>query len=318
MVSKFNPDDTLSRRDVAIEGEHPDAIVADIAARPKPSARIIVVANEKGGVGKSTIAFHLCVALADSGLKVAVIDLDRRQQTLARALTSRAASARRLGVTLPLPKQQVLKVQSGAMLCQEICRVGWESDVVVVDVAGYDSGIARRAIALADTLVTPVNNSFVDLDLLGRFHPVTLELLGPGCFAIAVNELRDARIRRGLPRLDWVVMQNRVRQGVSQNQDRIEAALESLAPQVGFRLGKGLGERVAYRELFLLGLTHLDMRRIPGLARAKSDANREILALVADLAVLAGRAVEPKAAEATARTDAVTEPAHRTVAHDGS
>lgn len=273
------------RRDIALDGEDPDVIVADVIGRPKPNARVIVVANEKGGVGKSTVAFHLCVALADAGLSVAAIDLDRRQQTLSRVLTNREATARRLKIALPSPRRHVLQVQSGAMLCQEISRVGWECDVIIVDAAGYDSAIARRAIALADRLVTPVNSSFVDLDLLGHFHPITLEILSTGCFAVAVNEIRAARLRKGLGDLDWIVMQNRFRQKASQNQGRIETALQLLAPMIGCRLGKGLAERVAYRELFLLGLTHLDVRRIPELARTRLDANREIMALISDLAL---------------------------------
>ena len=155
-------------------------VIADIMGRPRPDARVIVVANEKGGVGKSTVAFHLCIALADAGLKVAAIDLDRRQQTLSRVLQSRDGTARRLGVALPIPRQISLQMPSGAMLCQEISRIGWDANVIVIDAAGYDSPIARRAIALADTLVTPVSPSFIDLDVLGHFHPVTLEFTGPG------------------------------------------------------------------------------------------------------------------------------------------
>ena len=172
-----------SRRDVAVDGEHPRVVVADIASRPKTSARIITVANEKGGVGKTTVAFHLAVALADTGHKVLAIDLDRRQQSLTRALTNRDGTAKRLGVCLPLPRHLLLQQPSGAQSCQEVARARWDCDYVVIDAAGHDSPIARRAIALADLLVSPVNSSFVDLDLLGRFHPVTNKLLGAGCFA---------------------------------------------------------------------------------------------------------------------------------------
>ena len=160
------------RRDVSVDGEHPRIVVADIAARPRTNARIITVANEKGGVGKSTVAFHLAVALADCGHKVLAIDLDRRQQTLSRTLTNRGGTAKRLGVRLPLPRHVLLQQPSGAQLCQEIARAGWDCDYVVIDAAGHDLPIARRAIALADLLVSPVNSSFVDLDLLGRFHAV--------------------------------------------------------------------------------------------------------------------------------------------------
>ena len=273
------------RRDVATEGEHPRVVVADVAGRPRPPAKVIAVANEKGGVGKSTVAFHLAVALADTGHKVLAIDLDRRQQSLTRAFTNRGGTAKRLGVRLPLPRNVVLQNQSGAGLCQELSRTAWDCDFVVIDAAGHDSPIARRAIALADLLVSPVNSSFVDLDLLGRFHPVSNKLLGPGCFAMMVAELRQARIDAGMPALDWLVLQNRKRREVSKNQDRVDKALRQLAQRLDFRIGNGLFERVAYRELFLLGLTHLDLRRIPELARTKVAAATEVMALLDDLEI---------------------------------
>jgi chromosome partitioning protein len=277
--------DFACRRDVATEGEHPRVVVADIAGRPRPPARIITVANEKGGVGKSTVAFHLAVALADTGHKVLAIDLDRRQQSLTRAFTNRGGTAKRLGIRLPLPRHVVLQNQSGAGLCQELQRTAWDCDFVVVDAAGHDSPMARRAIALADLLVSPVNSSFVDLDLLGRFHPVSNKLQGPGCFAMMVSELRQARIDAGMPALDWLVLQNRKRREVSKNQGQVEKALTQLAQRLDFRIGSGLFERVAYRELFLLGLTHLDLRRIPELARTKVAAATEVMALLDDLEI---------------------------------
>lgn len=275
--------DFASRRNTAVDGEHPRNVIADIASRPRGQARIITVANEKGGVGKSTVAFHLAVALADTGHKVLAIDLDRRQQTLTRTLTARGGTARRLGVRLPLPRHLVLQQHSGAGLCQEIARAGWDCDFVVIDAAGHDSPIARRAIALADLLVSPVNSSFADLDLLGRFHPVTNKLLGPGCFAATVTELRGARGDAGLAPLDWLVLQNRKRRDTSKNQDRVDSALRRMSPRFDFRLGAGLSERVAYRELFLLELTHIDLRRIPELARGKAIAAEEMMTLLDDL-----------------------------------
>ena len=271
------------RRDVVSEGEHPRVVLADIAARPRPPARIITVANEKGGVGKSTVAFHLAVALADTGHKVLAVDLDRRQQSLTRAFTNRGGTAKRLGVRLPLPRHVLLQNQSGAGLCQELSRTAWDCDFVVIDAAGHDSPIARRAVALADLLVSPVNSSFVDLDLFGKFHAVSNKLLGPGCFAAMVTELRAARLEAGLPALDWLVLQNRKRCDNSRNRGKIDRALGRLAAQLDFRLGSGLAERVAYRELFPLGLTHIDLRRIPEFARAKVAVAGEVMHLLDEL-----------------------------------
>lgn len=273
------------RRDVAVDGEHPRVVVADIAARPRGPARIITVANEKGGVGKSTLAFHLAVALADTGHKVLAVDLDRRQQSLSRAMVARGGTAKRLGARLPLPRHLLLQQPTGAQLCQELARAGWDCDYVVIDAPGHDSPIARRAIAMADMLVSPVNSSFVDLELLGRFHPVTHKLTGPGCFATMVAELRDARSEAGLAPLDWLVVLNRKRRETSHNQGKIESALRRLAQRMDFRVGAGLYERVAYRELVLLGLTHLDLHRIPDLARTKAVAAAEVMQLLDDLAI---------------------------------
>ena len=271
------------RRDVSMLGEHPAVVLRDVANRPRPRARIITVANEKGGVGKSTIAFHIAVALADAGHKVLAIDLDRRQQTMSRVLASRAGTARRLGVHLAQPRSLLLQQTSGAQLCQEISRLGWDCDYLVIDSMGHDSGVARRGVAIADILVSPVNSSFVDLDLLGRIHPVTDQLVGPGCFAAMVAELREARSENGLPGLDWLVLQNRRRRDSSRNQARGDAALRKMAPSLGFRLGTGLSERVAFRELFLLGLTHFDLRRIPQLSRNRSVAATEMRQLLEEL-----------------------------------
>jgi chromosome partitioning protein len=269
--------------DATRDGEHPDVVLRDVLSRQKPRGHIIVFANEKGGVGKSTMAFHTAIALCDAGHKVAVIDLDARQQTLGRALGNREAISRRLKLTLPSPSHVTLTQQSGAYLNQEIARIGWECSHVLIDVAGADSALARRAIAIADTLVTPINNSFADLDLLGHFDAVTMKLRGLGHFAAMAVGLAEARRRHGMVQADWIVMQNRVRRSGSNNEARFEIALQQLAHKAGFRLGTGFGERVAYRELFLFGLTHLDLKHIPELAKTKLTAKHEIERLIENL-----------------------------------
>ncbi len=265
------------------DGVHPSVILRDVASKLRPTAHIIVFANEKGGVGKSTLAFHCCVALSNAGKKVLAIDLDRRQQSLETVLSNRDATASSLQLAVPRPRHIVLHKQSGAMLHQEIMRVGRNCDFVVIDVAGHDSPIARYAMAMADTLVTPMNGSTMDLALLGRFDPVTRQLKGPGCFAQLVCDLRHERHRRGMKPIDWVVIKNRVRDTEARHQDHVDRSLEQLGPAVGFRLGHGFKERVAYRELFSFGLSHLDRSYFPGLTRSHTPTAREILQLVEDL-----------------------------------
>jgi chromosome partitioning protein len=264
-------------------GDEALIISRDLNSRAEVGARIITFANEKGGVGKSTIAFHCCIALCNAGYRVAVVDLDHRQQSMARALENREGTGRRLKIELPSPKHTVLTQQSGAALSQEIARIGWDADFVLIDVAGHDSPVGRHAIAMADTLVTPVNSSFVDIDLLGQFDPMTMQLKRYGSFARLVQELREVRDHRGKPPVDWVVVQNRLRRLGSHNEQRVGEALTDLSTKAGFRVVHGLGERVAYRELFLLGLTVFDLKHIPEFARAQPAAKTEIAELITEL-----------------------------------
>jgi chromosome partitioning protein len=264
-------------------GDESLIISRDLNSRAEPSAQVITFANEKGGVGKSTIAFHCCMALCNAGYRVAVIDLDHRQQSMARALENREGTGRRLKIDLPSPNHAVVTQQSGAALSQEIARIGWDADFVLIDVAGHDSPIGRHAIAMADTLVTPVNNSFVDIDLLGQFDPTTMQLKRFGSFARLVQELREVRDHRGKPPVDWVVVQNRLRRLGSNNEHRVSDALGELSTKAGFRLAHGLGERVAYRELFLLGLTLFDLKHIPQFSRAQPAAKEEIAQMISEL-----------------------------------
>lgn len=264
-------------------GEHPSVVMQDVASRPRHYGHMIVFANEKGGVGKSTLAFHTAIALADAGKKVACIDLDYAQATLSRVLNNREATCRLLKTWLPTPRHVALSHPSGAYLRQEIARIGSDCDYIVLDVAGSDTPIGRRAIAMADTLITPVNCSFADLDLLGQFDAHNLRLIRLGHFTRLVQALGAARRALHIPAPDWLVLPNRRRGGGSNNEALAEKALASLSAKAGFRLGQGLGDRVAYRELFLFGLTHIDLKRIPKLAKVKAFARQEIEQLLADL-----------------------------------
>lgn len=283
---------TSANLDLADDGVHPSVILRDVASRMRPRAHVIVFANEKGGVGKSTLAFHCAVALSNAGKQVLAIDLDRRQQSLETVLTNRDATASSLQLDFPRPRHLVLQKQSGAMIHQEIMRAGPQCDFVIIDAAGHDSPIARYAMGMADTLVTPMNGSSMDLALLGKFDPVTRKLKGPGCFAELVLGLREERARRGMQPLDWVVIKNRIRDSEARQQDHVDNALSQLGATLGFRLGRGFKERVAYRELYTFGISHLDRKHFPGLTRCHTPTTDEILHLVEDLQ-LPEREAEP-------------------------
>lgn len=285
--------------DVRLEGEFPSSFSGDwpevaecprvilhnIRSKPGVKPHLIVFANEKGGVGKSTLAFHTCIGLCNTGEKVAVLDLDWRQQSLAGALASREATARSLEIDLPSPHYTVLENQSGSMFTQEISRIGTGSRFVIIDLAGQDSTMARYAIALADTLVTPINNSLVDIDALAKFDPVNMRVKEPNRFARLVESLRHERQLCGMPSIDWVIVKNRLRSAEKKQRQFFDQALTDLSRTLRFRVACGLSERVAYRELYLFGLTHLDLKHISRLTRRNSRIEEEVSELISDLAL---------------------------------
>ena len=245
----------------------------------------IVFANEKGGTGKSTTAVHTAVALAASGHRVAALDLDQRQRTMTRYLENRDATMRRLDKALPHAAYEVLEDHSEAGLEAAIERLAANADVIVVDTPGRDDPIARAAILKADTLVTPMNDSFVDLDLIGQVHPENFKVTKPSFYAELIWNSRTQRAKATGKSVDWVVLRNRLQHIDSHNLRRVGAALDELARRVGFRVIPGLGERVVYRELFPKGLTLLDFGQLGDVGMGHIAARQELREMIAGLAV---------------------------------
>jgi chromosome partitioning protein len=260
----------------------------------------IVFANEKGGTGKSTTAVHTAIALAASGHRVGALDLDQRQRTMTRYLENRDATMRRLDKPLPRAGFEVLEDQSEAGLEAAIDRLSAECDVLVIDTPGRDDPIARAAILQADTLVTPMNDSFVDLDLIGQVHPENFKVTKPSFYAELIWDSRTQRAKATGRSVDWVVLRNRLQQNQSHNLQRVGAALDELARRVGFRVIPGLGERVIYRELFPKGLTLLDLADLGEVGIGHIAARQELREMTAGLAIPDQAEIEllPKAAAA--------------------
>ena len=246
------------------------------------AAHRIVFANEKGGSGKSTSAVHVAVALAAQGRRVAAIDLDTRQRTLGRYLDNRETFARRGGVALATPVHETFDAERSAPIHERLDALAADMDVLVVDTPGRDDPHVRAAISTADTLVTPINDSFVDLDLIGQVDAESYKVRRPSFYAELVWDARKARAKTDGGTVDWVVLRNRLQHLEARNMKRVAAALAELSKRVGFRIIPGLSERVIYRELFPKGLTLLDLAAIgqdAGIAHVAARGElRELLA----------------------------------------
>ena len=245
----------------------------------------IVFANEKGGTGKSTTAVHVAVALAYQGHKVGIIDLDPRQRTSYRYLENRDATMKRLNIDIPQPHYEVFEQDSLAGLEQMIERMSQTSDFLLFDTPGRDDQFARFVATRANTLVTPINDSFVDFDLIGQVDPETYKVRKLSFYAELIWDARKTRAKADGATIDWVLLRNRTQYVEAHNMKRIVAALAELSQRVGFRLIPGLSERVIYRELFPSGLTMLDKKHLGRLATSHLAARQELRELIKHLAL---------------------------------
>ncbi|WP_373084412.1 division plane positioning ATPase MipZ [Sneathiella sp.] len=256
----------MSNVTVTVEKTKPDA------AEQPTRAHIIVVGNAKGGSGKSTTAMHVIVSLLTLGFKVGAIDLDGQQKTLGRYIENRENFIARKKLKLPMPSLKVIEpspkknmdeAQSDerARFVAALQELVYANNFVVVDCPGADSFISKLGHSFADTLLTPMNDSFIDLDLLATVNATSMEIERPSWYSEMVWEQRKRRALIDKHKIDWVVMRNRLSHTDAHNKRHIEKILAKLASRISFRAAAGFGERVIFRELFLKGLTMLDLNK---------------------------------------------------------
>jgi chromosome partitioning protein len=260
-----------------------------------PSAHVVVLGNEKGGTGKSTTALHIAVALLKAGQRVATIDLDSRQKSFTHYIENRRAWAERARIELELPMHYCIErgegnsveaneAQEFANFSAAVSAIEHTHDVVVIDTPGHDTFLMRLAHSMADTLVTPINDSFLDFDVLAALDPLNFTVTDESHHAEMVREARRQRRLVDGQLTDWIVVRNRLSALGSRNKHLVGEGLTELSKRMGFRWVDGFAERVVYREIFPRGLTALDdldkatLGRRP--IRSHVSAREEVIALL--------------------------------------
>jgi chromosome partitioning protein len=233
------------------------------------SARLIVVGNEKGGSGKSTIAMHVAIALIKSNNRVGTLDLDSRQKTFTHYIENRFAWGDQTGCNLEIPNHIYFvenmdhptaeeEAADGVALIDLLKGLAVNNDFIVIDTPGRNSYLGRLAHSMADILITPLNDSFIDLDVLGTVDPQTLAVTGMSHYSEMVQEARLQHHQRDDVSTDWIVLRNRLSMLGSRNSRLVEQGLAELSRRLHFRQVEGLSERVIFREFYPRGLTAFD------------------------------------------------------------
>lgn len=259
-------------------------------------AHIIVVGNEKGGAGKSTVSMHIATSLVRMGHLIGVLDLDLRQRSFGRYVENRRRFMAAENLDLPCPIYRELpniapeNLGPGENIYDQrlsaaVTGLEREVEFVLIDCPGSHTRLSQVAHSLADTLVTPLNDSFVDFDLLAQIDPATNKVQQPSIYSEMVWNARQLRAQAGLDPIDWVVVRNRVGAQAMHNKKKMAEAVAALAKRIGFRVAPGFAERVIFRELFPRGLTLLDLRDIgvQNLNLSNVAARQELRELVKEL-----------------------------------
>ncbi|MGH1378142.1 MAG: division plane positioning ATPase MipZ [Alphaproteobacteria bacterium] len=263
----------------------------------KNTAHIIVFGNEKGGSGKSTTAMHTAIALLRLGYRVGTIDLDARQGTLTRYLKKRFDYITRNREHLPSPAHMAIqksmletvaeqKFEEESFLLMALDELKRVCDFIIIDTPGTDSFLSRLAHSHADTLITPMNDSFIDLDLLADIDMKNYDVVGPSIYSKMVEEQRRVKNQRDGGAIDWIVMRNRMTHLNTNNNKIITRLLNEISSLAKFRLAPGFGERVVFKEMFLKGLTLLDLKEDQdgGLTLSQIAARQEVRNLIVEIA----------------------------------
>lgn len=235
---------------------------------------IFVIGNEKGGAGKTTCSMHLISSLLSQGYRVSSIDADSRQHSLTNYINNRKCyNQKNPDKQVPSPSQHFHLAESVAATIEERQReertifeqifqqAKQQTDYIVIDTPGSPSYLSKLCHSYADTIITPINDSFLDLDVMAKISPDDFSVIAPSIYSQMIWEQKMQRASRDNGTIEWVVVRNRLSTLDAVNKRKVAEVLSQLARRISFKVAPGFSERVIFRELFLHGLTLLDLNK---------------------------------------------------------
>lgn len=204
---------------------------------------IISIVNQKGGVGKTTVAINLAVAFARAGKNILLVDADKQGSSLAFSTIRNE---------LDLPSYEYRQV-----LTPNLHEMSFDQSVVLIDVGGSDGDVFRSGIYASDAIIMPFSPS--SLDIWGS--ELTLSIIDKA------NEFRRANRQKSI-RVYGLL--NMVVPRTSLTQDIREVANEIAQEfNMGF-LKTELGFRIAYKRCVNVGLGVLESKDIKAFEEMKN------------------------------------------------
>ena len=267
---------------------------ADTASQ---KTHIIVLGNEKGGSGKTTITIHLLTYLLQEGHSVSSIDIDCRQRSLSQFIKNRKKYIldNKLKLTFPyhfsieqsnLDSKKANEAVEKNLFLNCLQQAREKAHYVIIDAPGNDTYLSRLAHSYADTILTPLNDSFIDLSVIAKINDSNFQMEAPSHYSEMIWEAKIAKAKRDGGNINWIILRNRLANIAAKNKFNMTQALAAIGPRLGFQTVAGLTERVIYRELFLKGLSltdlikkndHHDMPNIPFTLQLSHIAARQEL-----------------------------------------
>jgi chromosome partitioning protein len=202
---------------------------------------IVTLQNQKGGVGKTTLAVHIAAAYAMRGQNVLLIDADPQHSALDWTAAREGSGLEPMFTTVGLPKPTIHK---------EVDRLAAPYDVVVIDGPPRVTDLARSAIMASDLVLIPVQPSPYDV----------------WASAEVVSLVRDAAIYK--PALKYAFTINRRIVNTAMGRDVLQALAEYDGVPV---LSQTISQRVAFAESAATGRTVMETAPEGPAAREISD-----------------------------------------------